>query len=47
MGFVFGRGELKNILFFAEGIKMRRLISMAYHEGIDGVYLLTKYGPKI
>ena len=23
------------------------VISNAYHEGINGVYLLTKYGPKI
>ena len=30
-----------------KALKMRWLISSAYHEGINGVYLLTKYGPKI
>ena len=30
-----------------KALKMRWLISNANHEGITGVYLLTKYGPKI
>ena len=40
--------SLKSILFSAEGFKDEmRLVSSAYNEGINGVYLLTKYGPKI
>ena len=29
-----------------KALKIRRLISSAYHEGINGVYLLTKDDPK-
>ena len=39
--------SLKSILFFAEALKMRWLISSAYHKGLNGVYLSTKYGTTI
>ena len=34
------------LVYLPKDLKMRLLISSAYHEGINGVYLLTKYGPK-
>ena len=39
--------SLKSIYSLPKALKMRWLISSAYHESINGVYLLTKYGPKI
>ena len=35
-----------SFVYLPKDLKMRLLISSAYHEGIKGVYLLTKYGPK-
>ena len=37
----------KAVYSLPKALKMRWLISSKYHEGINGVHLLTKYGPKI
>ena len=39
--------SLKSILFFAEGFKDKMINFKCIHEGINGVYLLTKFGPNL